>query len=174
MLDAVKRKEIMLEGCPLVVTKSGQRAVVETAIEYGDINPLGPVTIHTIPKLTTFGSVPDYEPVTGGSPATFESRNIGVTLEVEPVVRANGLIDLNVAPQHAELLGHDYFVIPAGKKEDSAFDGPWQPVFYTMKTTASLTLRSGRHLLLAVHKKAKPAGAVEVFIIGAEILDGGK
>ncbi len=167
LLEAVKRKEIMLEGCPMLVTTSGQRAVVETVVEYGshrasqNHRPFPDITDKRQPQ----------EPIVRGSPSRpSKARNIGVTFEVEPVACANGLIQMDVAPQHVELLGHDYFVIPANKKEDSAFDGPWQPTFYAMKTTTSLTLRSGRHLLLAVHKKAKPAGTVEIFIIGAEIL----
>src|ERR1700677_2817393 len=36
LLEAVKRKEITLEGYPMVVTKSGQRAVMETNHEIED------------------------------------------------------------------------------------------------------------------------------------------
>ncbi len=167
LLDAVKRKEITLEGCPMIVATSGERATVETVVEYESLETTKPPPIFDIPTIA-----PDMPG--GGWQVTSENRNVGVTFEVKPVASANGLIQMNVAPMHVELLGHDYFVIPAGKKEDSLYDGPWQPTFYTMKATTSLTLRSGRHLLLAVHKKAKPAGTVEIFIIGAEIISAGK
>ena len=45
-------------------------------------------------------------PVTPTTPTAFETRNTGVTLEVEPVVGPDGVtIDLNLVPQVVEFEG---------------------------------------------------------------------
>ena len=52
------------------------------------------------------GAGAGYTPVTPTTPTTFETRNTGVTLEVEPVVGPDGeTIDLNLAPQVVEFDG---------------------------------------------------------------------
>ena len=46
------------------------------------------------------------QPVTPTTPTAFETRNTGVTLEVEPVVGPDGItIDLNLVPQVVEFEG---------------------------------------------------------------------
>src|SRR5207253_3890259 len=57
---------------------------------------------------TVIGTVPAAIPVvvTPTTPQTFETRNTGVTLEVEPVVGPDGTtIDLNLVPQVVEFEG---------------------------------------------------------------------
>jgi hypothetical protein len=171
LLDAVKRKEIALEGYPIVVTKSGQRAVTDTVTEFSDphMDEVPRVPNISAPNMDP-GSPDSYIPNTG--PVSFESRNFGVTFEVEPVISQDGrYIDLNVAPQDVELLGYETFVVPKLKDVATGNDAdPHQPIFFCMKTTTTLTLRSGQHMLLAAHKKASSEATVEIFIISAEIL----
>ncbi len=195
LLDAVKRKEMILEGFPVITTKSGQRAVVETVKEVRYATEEWP-TDETSAADTSSGTdqsgsaspspSPAATPAPSASPTPtpaaeidFETRNAGVTLEVEPVLSADKeFIDLNLASQHVQFLG---FTNPldAGKqtellKEDAKKTDMSQPLFHTMKDTTSVTLRSGQHLLLGVHKSPQPEGYVEIFIIHAEVLDATK
>ncbi|HWB57978.1 MAG TPA: hypothetical protein VG733_00735 [Chthoniobacteraceae bacterium] len=165
LLDAVKRKEIKLEGFPMVVTKSGQRAVVETEREvYEEYPPPPPNYL----EMMRNGLLP--APAT---PTTLEKLNPGQILEVEPVIWPDGVhIDLNLAPQHYELLGFRTFTLPQNKDVAGAKGQQvHQPIYHNMKTVTSICLLSCHHALLGVFKK--PQGGVEIFIIGAEVLDVG-
>lgn len=195
LLDAVKRKEMILEGFPVVITKSGQRAVVETVKEVRYATEEWPVddtpTADTNNGSAQSGSAspspaPAATPAPSPSPSptppvevSFETRNAGVTFEVEPTLSAGKeFIDLNLESQHVQFLG---FTNPldAGKrtellKDDAKKTDMSQPLFHTLKDATSVTLRSGQHLLLGVHKSQQPEGYVEIFIIHAEILDANK
>ncbi len=110
-----QKKGVDLLSSPKVTTKSGQRAVIEIIREFRYPTeftpPQIPQTFQT-PALvggvgpgvgaTTSGSFP----VTPTTPTAFETRNTGVTLEVEPVVGPDGYtIDLNLVPQVVEFEG---------------------------------------------------------------------
>ncbi len=195
LLEAVKRKEMILEGYQIITTKSGQRAVAETVKEVR--YPTEPAT-HAAPPDAPVQNAPDaaaavhnfqpaatpggrsaagYTPVDPTTPMDYETRNCGMTLEVEPVASPDGQsIDLNLAPQQVQLLG---FLNTPGlaknedqnPKDDSRPVSVTQsPLFYTMKDTTSVTLHNGQHMLLGVHKTAQPEGNIEVFIIYGEIL----
>ncbi len=148
--------------------------MVETVLEKeGEDDQLLPPRIwNGIPPANYPGY---YTPVTPATPTAFETRNTGATLEVEPVIDADGVhIDLNIAPQHVEFLGYQLFPMPKDKDITGA-DGKdsRQAIYFTMKTTTSLTLYTGRHALLGFYKKEKPAGTVEIFILGAEVISAG-
>src|SRR5207237_2853822 len=58
-----------------------------------------------VPTLVTLGNSSSV-PITPTTPTAFETRNTGVTLEVEPVVGPDGItIDLNLVPQVVEFEG---------------------------------------------------------------------
>src|SRR5947208_2812913 len=100
-----QKKGIDLLSAPRVTTKSGQRAVIEIVREFRY------PTQFTPPQVPTFsggGSGTTVAPavVTPTTPTAFETRNTGVTLEVEPVVGPDGVtIDLNLVPQVVEFEG---------------------------------------------------------------------
>src|SRR5205807_5388453 len=100
-----QKKGIDLLSAPRVTTKSGQRAVIEIVREFRYPTQFQP------PQLPTFsgggiGSVPAPAVVTPTTPTAFDTRNTGVTLEVEPVVGPDGItIDLNLVPQVVEFEG---------------------------------------------------------------------
>src|SRR5437588_2055342 len=115
-----QKKGVDLLSSPRVTTKSGQRAVIEIVREFryptqfqppqipqnfrgGDssasFNPLTGAITNGSSSSGTF-------PVTPTTPTAFETRNTGVTLEVEPVVGPDGVtIDLNLVPQVVEFEG---------------------------------------------------------------------
>jgi general secretion pathway protein D len=104
-----QKKAIDLLSAPKVTTKSGQRAVIEIVREFRYPTVFSEPKIPTISAgtgtTTTANTI--VLPVVGPStPTTFETRNTGVTLEVEPVVGPDGVtIDLNLVPQVTEFEG---------------------------------------------------------------------
>ena len=105
-----QKKGIDLLSAPSVTTKSGQRAIIEVVREFRY-----PRT-YTAPQVPSISSssrstimerrsaVPVV--VTPTTPQTWETRNTGVTLEVEPVVGGDATtIDLNLIPQVVEFEG---------------------------------------------------------------------
>src|SRR5207253_1977709 len=105
-----QKKGIDLLSAPRVTTKSGQRAVIEIVREFRYATQFSP------PQVPTFsggGSGTTVAPavvtpvvVSPTTPTKFDTRNTGVTLEVEPVVGADGaIIDLNLVPQVVEFEG---------------------------------------------------------------------
>ncbi len=174
--DAVKNKQITLVGYPMVVTKSGQRAVIETVDEIVNEEPEFPPGFLPRPYYYPGYYLPGYTPVTPTTPVSFETRNSGVTYEVEPVIGPDGVhIDLNLAPQHVERLGFKLFSRPKQADVVGA-DGTdvKLPLFFTTKVTTSISLASGQHVLIAAHKKEKPEGTIEIFILDAEVITAGK
>jgi len=137
-----QKKGIDLLSAPKITTKSGQRAVIEIVREF------------RYPTQFTEPKVPDIQgrgssnststtialPVVGPStPSNFETRNTGVTLEVEPVVGPDGVtIDLNLVPQVVEFEGFINYGSPI-KTVNPALLG-FSPSTLLGTTTESITL----------------------------------
>jgi general secretion pathway protein D len=102
-----QKKGVDLLSAPRVTTKSGQRAVIEIVREFRYPTQFQPPQIpQTVGAtgVTTGGTTS--VPITPTTPTAFETRNTGVTLEVEPVVGPDGVtIDLNLVPQVVEFEG---------------------------------------------------------------------
>src|SRR6185437_16091545 len=89
-----------------VTTKSGQRAIIEVVREFRYPKTYTPPQVPQIGSSTTVvnGVVPVV--VIPTTPQDWETRNTGVTLEVEPVVGGDATtIDLNLVPQVVEFEG---------------------------------------------------------------------
>src|SRR5438132_208453 len=101
-----QKKGIDLLSAPRVTTKSGQRAVIEIVREFRYATQFTPPQV---PSITGGGGgtgTVSISVVTPTTPTAFETRNTGVTLEVEPVVGPDGVtIDLNLVPQVVEFEG---------------------------------------------------------------------
>jgi general secretion pathway protein D len=168
-----QKKGIDLLSAPKITTKSGQRAVIEIVREF------------RYPTQFTEPKVPDIQgrgssnsttttialPVVGPStPSNFETRNTGVTLEVEPVVGPDGItIDLNLVPQVVEFEGFINYGSPISTVNPAllGFLGvPTsilgtanqsivltenvinQPIFSTRKVTTSVSVWDGQTVVL--------------------------
>src|SRR6202040_3366625 len=101
-----QKKGIDLLSAPRVTTKSGQRAIVEV------IRELRYPKTYTQPQVPSIAggnnnnvnTIPVV--VTPTTPQDWETRNTGVTLEVEPVVGGDATTtDLNLIPQVVEFEG---------------------------------------------------------------------
>src|SRR6202011_1492950 len=101
-----QKKGVDLLSAPKVTTKSGQRAVIEIVREFRYPTTFTPPQVPTITGGTGGTGTVSINVVTPTTPQTFETRNTGVTLEVEPVVGPDGVtIDLNLVPQVVEFEG---------------------------------------------------------------------
>ncbi len=173
-----QKKGVDLLSAPRVTTKSGQRAVIEIIREFRYPTEFEPPQI---PQ--TFGNtngnnggttiIPSAGgvinplatqsqgsfPVTPTTPTAFETRNTGVTLEVEPVIGPDGVtIDLNLVPQVVEFEG---FINYGSPIQTSSTNGLGQsvtniitpnvinqPIFSTRKVTTSVTIYDGNTVVL--------------------------
>src|SRR5438270_8827155 len=176
-----QKKGIDLLSAPRVTTKSGQRAVIEIVREFRYPTqfqpPQIPQTVGTLQGAAGTGTGTlislgggGTTPVTPTTPTAFETRNTGVTLEVEPVVGPDGVtIDLNLVPQVVEFEGFINYGSPI-KTVNPALLGflgiPTnllgtaqqaitltdnvinQPIFSTRKVTTSVSVWDGQTVVL--------------------------
>ena len=159
-----QKKGIDLLSAPRVTTKSGQRAVIEIVREFRYPTQF---TAPQVPSITGGGSgtgTVSISVVTPTTPNAFETRNTGVTLEVEPVVGPDGVtIDLNLVPQVVEFEGFINYgspifginpsiphqrrcqLSPAVLLTQNVIN---QPVFSTRKVTTSVSVYDGSTVVL--------------------------
>jgi general secretion pathway protein D len=174
-----QKKGVDLLSAPRVTTKSGQRAVIEIVREFRYPTqfqpPQIPQTVGTVrndsatgdilPAIIPLGNGSNV-PVTPTTPTAFETRNTGVTLEVEPVVGPDGVtIDLNLVPQVVEFEGFINYGSPILSPSSSFLDTVAnvirstpqnvitpnvinQPIFSTRKVTTSVSVWDGQTVVL--------------------------
>ncbi|MFL6590927.1 MAG: Amuc_1098 family type IV pilus outer membrane protein [Chthoniobacterales bacterium] len=172
-----QKKGVDLLSAPRVMTKSGQRAVIEIVREFRYPTQFQPPQIpQTVGAVRTDngGIVGDLiplgntstVPVTPTTPTAFETRNTGVTLEVEPVVGPDGVtIDLNLVPQVVEFEGFINYGSPILSPSSSFLNNLTnsitttpqnvitpnvinQPIFSTRKVTTSVNVWDGQTVVL--------------------------
>ena len=159
-----QKKGIDLLSAPRVTTKSGQRAIIEVVREFRYPRTYTQPQVPSISSTTTTlvgGVVPVV--VTPTTPQDWETRNTGVTLEVEPVVGGDGMtIDLNLVPQVVEFEGFINYGSPINAVGVSTVGGVItrsvpieltanvinQPVFSTRKVTTSVSVADGQTVVL--------------------------
>ncbi|HWB61376.1 MAG TPA: Amuc_1098 family type IV pilus outer membrane protein, partial [Chthoniobacteraceae bacterium] len=166
-----QKKGVDLLSAPSVTTKSGQRAVVEVVVEFRYPTEFTPPQIPNIPAGGFVGTG-NYTAVTPTTPAGFETRNTGVTLEVEPVIGPDGeTIDLNLAPQVVEFDGFVNYGTPIYGAPQPIFSPIFipgfgfpvigysppavvtqnainQPIFDTRKVTTSVSVWDGQTVII--------------------------
>ena len=169
-----QKKGVDLLSAPSVTTKSGQRAVIEVVREFRYPTEFDPPQI---PQNfgggssggTGSSSTIAVFPVTPTTPTAFETRNTGVTLEVEPTVGSdNYTIDLNLVPQVVEFEGFINYGSPISTINPSSLglggitaavtNAPSsveltpnvinQPIFSTRKVTTEVTVWDGQTVVL--------------------------
>jgi general secretion pathway protein D len=166
-----QKKGVDLLSAPRVTTKSGNKAVIEIIREFRYPTEFTPPQIpQNVGGSTTFstlgtgvggvGGVSQGSfPVTPTTPTSFETRNTGVTLEVEPVVGPDGYtIDLNLVPQVVEFEGFINYGSPIQSTSTNALGISItnvitpnvinQPIFSTRKVTTSVSIWDGQTVTL--------------------------
>jgi len=156
-----QKKGVDLLSAPKVTTKSGQRAVIEIVREFRYPTTFTPPQVPSITGGTGGTGTVSIEVVTPTTPQTFETRNTGVTLEVEPVVGPDGVtIDLNLVPQVVEFEGFINYgsaIFGVNPNNISGMTVPTvlltnnvinQPIFSTRKVTTSVSVWDGQTVVL--------------------------
>ena len=188
--EMIAKKTATLVGWPMLITRSGQRAIVENviAIRYPTEFSLPRMEV-AAPGQAPNPAVPPgnaAKPDEPGKPApkdaagpllgrielngsdiipsAFESKTAGVTIEVEPTLNTSTMqIDLQILPQHCRFLGFEKTVIETtGRK--TTID---QPRFEESKVSTNLTVQSGQRVLLGTFRVSEPAGRMELFLFKA-------
>jgi hypothetical protein len=137
VLELTKAGKARLEILENLTTKSGQRAVIESIDEVRyptEFNP--PETAKGL-----------------AAPTAWETRNVGDTFELEPVIGPDGtLCDINLVPQHVSLTEFRDLPELAGALLTS------QPIFSTQKITTSTEVTSGEPHYLGTMTPSAPRG----------------
>ncbi len=146
----VRQEKATILDSVMVTARSGQRAKVES------IHELFYPTEFTPPQMPNTLTQADDAPSPIG-PLTctaFECRNVGITLEVDPVLGADSTtIDLNLAPEIVQLEGYTSW---PSDVMDPLFRADL-PKFYTMKTTTQITTLDGRYGILSTLRPLNPS-----------------
>jgi general secretion pathway protein D len=165
-----QKKGVDLLSAPQVTTKSGQRALIEIVREFRYPTTFTPPQVPSITGGTGGTGTVQINVVTPTTPQSFETRNTGVTLEVEPVVGPDGqTIDLNLVPQVVEFEGFINYGSPIfGIQPPVVVTDPItgiaklltqpnvlltnnvinQPVFSTRKVTTNVSVWDGQTVVL--------------------------
>ncbi|MCB1094730.1 MAG: hypothetical protein KDN22_04040 [Verrucomicrobiae bacterium] len=140
--EMVNKKKAKRIGSGYLVTRSGQRAKIESIVEHIYPTEFDPPEV--VPDLA--GPVDsDVRLMTNMTPTAFETRNTGLTIEVDPVLgNDHATVDLNIAAEIAELVGDRYL----GQNETRMS----KPVFNTLNDSTTLTLQSGDWAFLGIHR----------------------
>ncbi len=156
-------KGVDLVSSPKVTTKSGQRATIQIVREFRY------PTEYDLPQVSaTTGST--FQPVIPTTPTAFDTKPVGITLEVEPTVGPDGFtIDLTLSPRVVEFDGFINYGSPINASVAAiltttttplvSFLSPTytfvatenvinQPVFSTREVTTDVTVYDGQTVVL--------------------------
>lgn len=140
VMELLKTGDAKILDTTMVIARSGQKALVESICE--QIYP----TEYEPP-----GS--EYQDITWFHPPSrsivaFETKNTGITLEIEPTLGTDGVIvDLRFIPEFVRRLRLDTFMEHKDEWGDSS---QRMPVFEKWSANTSLTLMAGKFELVSV------------------------
>ena len=155
-------KGVDLLASPSVVTKSGQRASVVVSREFIYPTQFNPPQIPQNLSATVNGTVylANFAPVTPTTPTAFAKRDVGIVLEVEPVISGNNRqIDLNLTPSSTDFEGFIDYGSPIRNSAPIGLGGSRvfynqpnpviQPIFGSNKATSSVSIWDGQTVAIA-------------------------
>lgn len=157
-----------LMTAPRTLAKSGQRAKIELIKEFIYPTEFDPpeipesVGIALVDNDVSFDdgqqeAVGDgFAPITPATPTAFEARNLGVTLEVEPVIgEDNRTVDLNIVPEFVEFLGFIDYGSDITQVSQASGGNPivtqndiLQPIFRKNALSTSVTVWDGHTIVI--------------------------
>jgi len=154
MLDS---EEATLIETSWVRGQNGSRSLSESIREYIYPTEFDPPEI---PNYTGNSNQPQNEEskyggvhLTSSTPAAFQTRNTGTSLEIDCIISMNGKeISVNVAPELDTRLEDRYYMRRGFEETAKGIEHIANPTFYTMKDTTMLTVTPGNYNLLGVHK----------------------
>ncbi len=155
-----------LMTAPSVTARSGQKATIEIIREFiypteyeppelpNSIGNQNNSTTSTVSVDGTVNSGISSFPVTPATPTAFETRNTGITLEIEPTIGENDfMIDLRFVPEIVEFEGFINYGSPISAGGTDLLGNPItvvitenrieMPVFSTRRVNTALTIYDG-------------------------------
>jgi general secretion pathway protein D len=153
-----QKKGVDLMSAPSVMARSGQRAKIEVIREFIYPTEYDPPEIpNQVGGGGGTGISINLIPVTPANPTAFETRNTGVTMEVDPVLGADEFtIDLSLSPEVVEFDGFINYGtpifspsvnigVPGGSSPSLlTLNRILMPVFSTRKVTTQVTIWDGQ------------------------------
>jgi len=155
-----QQKGVDLVSAPKVTTKSGQRATINIVREFRYPSE------YDLPQVSA-ASGSQYQPVVPTTPTAFETKPVGITLEVEPTVGPDGYtIDLILSPRIVEFDGFINYGSPIFAEVQAVYlsggvivTSPTQtilatenvinkPVFSTREVITEVTVYDGQTVVL--------------------------
>jgi general secretion pathway protein D len=156
-----QKKGVDLLSAPRVTTKSGQPAVIEIVREFRYPTKYSEPKLPEIRSSSLSSEAVTLPVVAPSTPQDFETRNTGVTLEVEPVIGPDGItIDLNLVPQVVEFEGFINYGTPIKTVNPNAITATMipsivltenvinQPIFSSRKVRTSVSVWDGQTVVL--------------------------
>ena len=161
MRGLAQKKGTDVMSAPSILAKSGESAKIEVIREFIYPTEYEPPELPQSVGTTSQNSDPDgggggaqIFPVTPATPTGFETRNTGVTLEIEPTIGENNYtIDLRFLPELVEFEGFINYGSPIQTLGQDILGNPVSititenriemPVFSTRRVTTGLTIYDG-------------------------------
>jgi hypothetical protein len=164
----VKKGDAKVLETQIVTGRSGEKSLAESIREQIYPTEAEPssipnaVTVPDKPEGLSAENIKALAALVGSpTPTSFEVRNVGSTLEIEPTVGADGkFIDLRFAP---ELLWHHGNTTWQERKDVLGNISKVEvPDFYTVRLSTSLTLTPGAYALAGVVTPRSGSGAADL------------
>lgn len=165
LAKAKEGKATLLES-HTVVSRSGERATTESITEY--IYP----TEYEISKPSDDKQKQVQSAIV--VPTAFETRNLGATFEVEPILGEDGKnIDITFKPEVVYHVGESLW--GQGPNSDVPFK---MPTFYTLRVNTSVSISAGRFHFVSAHTPKDDKGVSDttkkvIVLIKADVLEAG-
>jgi len=147
LLKQVKAGEAKLISNHTIITRTGERATSKSIKELIYATEYEPAEIYptTNEEIKTKGG----QIVLPPNVTTFESRNLGTTLEVEPIFSEDEqIVDLTVRPETVKLTGYN---VLSSWDTQLAKVNVQMPNIYTMQLNTSITTRDNQFNLVGTY-----------------------
>jgi hypothetical protein len=163
--ELVKKGEAKVMETMVCTARSGEKSLSEAINEFIYPTEYEPPELpgsFTIPEK---GLMPDELKLlkmlrTPPTPTSFETRNLGGTLEIEPTFANDGdVIDLRLAPELVWHTGESVWV--ETKDVDGNVSKIQMPKIYCMRLTTALTCREGKYVMAAVQSPKDANGTTD-------------
>ena len=145
---------------PMITAKSGQKSSVRVVRQFPYPTEFNPPQVPQSVGTFTVGNVRTSTgntaaPITPTTPTAFATRELGIILEVEPVISGDGKsVELSLTPSDIEFEGFIDYGSPLTEPGDDGQTVPlqpnhiYQPVFRNTHTTTSVNVYDGSTVLL--------------------------
>ena len=162
-----QKKGLDIVSSPSVTTKNGQKATVVIGREFIYPTEFDPPqvpqnvsTVTIIQNGVVVFSGPTMQLIaTPTTPTAFEMRQLGVNLEVEPIIGEDGSVELTLAPTITDFEGFVNYGSPISRANPGGGTPPTgenlitenrilQPIFKTSKTATSVRVWDGSTIML--------------------------